>query len=74
MKLYWPKAITESGERLHTYDSCMSPEGCKHVFSCWENDYSWLLKEMWIDVTDTENEEYKGRLEVVHDYRICLTE
>lgn len=65
MKLYWPMAICEDGEQLHTYDSCLNFEKCVDQFALWEDWYRYKITKMWVDVKDTCDPEYKERIDVL---------
>jgi len=66
MKLYWPriKYKNDKGaiEEQWTYDSAMSVKDCEKAFEVWQGIY--LIKEAWIDVTDTKDSTFKKRIEV----------
>lgn len=49
---YWPKATTEDGEKLFTYDSVVTKEKALNQFSIWADHYGYKIKEAWIERTD----------------------
>ncbi len=67
MKLYYPMAKCKDGYEVNTYNWFIKLDDCRDVFEAWE-DYYGVLKEMWIDVSDSEDDSYKGRIEVKRDY------
>ena len=66
MKLYWPriKYKNDKGaiEEQWTYDSALNIKECNKTFKVWQDIY--LIKEAWIEVTDTEDSTFKERIEV----------
>lgn len=66
MKLYWPriKYKNDKGaiEEQWTYDSALNIKECNKTFKVWQGIY--LIKEAWIDVTDTEDPAFKERIDV----------
>ena len=46
---HWPNAVTDTGEKLFTYDSCDSVEECLKQFDIWENHYHYKIADAWID-------------------------
>jgi len=49
---YWPRAVTEDGEQLFTYDSVFTKEKALNQFSIWQDHYGYKITEAWIDTTD----------------------
>ena len=66
MKLYWPRIKYKNDrgaiEEQWTYDSELSAKDCEKVFEIWQGIY--LIKEAWIDVTDTDDSTFKERIDV----------
>lgn len=67
MKEYWPMAEYEAdykdafGNKLWTYDSCLSREKAEEAISTWEAN-GYHITKAWIDVTEdgrTERVEIK---------------
>lgn len=49
MEQYWPMAMTEDGQILHTNDSADTIAECIAQFELWESHYHYKIKEAWID-------------------------
>lgn len=49
---YWPKATTEDGETLRTYDSAFTVGKALRQFEIWEDGYGYKIKKAWIETTD----------------------
>lgn len=68
MKMFWPMAECKNGQKLSTYGSFHELDDCRKQFDTWLNDYRFDVKEMWVDVEDTEDQHWRGRHEVTRAY------
>ncbi len=69
MKQYWPMAkIKGCHSPLYTTIACKDIHECAEIFRNWDNILEFEFTELWVDVFDTEDENYKGKYEVKKDF------
>ena len=61
-RMYWANAITEDGQRLTTYDGCLTYTEAIRQFCIWRDHYGYRMKETWI--AEYENGKETERYEV----------
>ena len=68
MSWFWSMAVTNDGEKLHTYDSCFNEIDTLKVFEVWEQGYHHNLKEMWVRVVNEDAGEEERIIKVKRTY------
>lgn len=74
MTQYWPMAITEDGQTLHTYDSCNTLAECVNQFDIWEKHYKYRIKEAWVDAkaqADLQSKPVEAKLVYTRTWKLC---